>query len=151
LSKGNSKSNHLGAQSTFNHRVSLPSSTLYRAHTIVLVRTGLSLILTAGQEPGEPLTPLTNVSIIVIHIYIYIYIHIGLTKAVSTISFPPLLYILHIWSTDADTGFSSTSDCLRGFVFCLGGSAVWPQCWLCAVCAVGHVGCCVGGGGTLGG
>jgi len=36
---------------------------------------------------------------------------------------------------------------LRGFVFCPGGSAVWPQCWLCAVCAVGHVGCCVGGGG----
>jgi len=30
-----------------------------------------------------------------------------------------------------------------------GGSAVWPQCWLCAVCAVGRVGCCVGGGGTL--
>jgi len=26
---------------------------------------------------------------------------------------------------------------------------VWPQCWLCAVCAVGHVGCCVGEGGTL--
>jgi len=23
------------------------------------------------------------------------------------------------------------------------------QCWLCAVCAVGHVGGCVGGGGTL--
>jgi len=22
---------------------------------------------------------------------------------------------------------------------------VWPQCWLCAVCAVGHIGCCVGG------
>ena len=34
---------------------------------------------------------------------------------------------------------------LRGFVFCPGGSAVWPQCWLCAVCAVGHIGCCVGG------
>jgi len=31
---------------------------------------------------------------------------------------------------------------LRGFVFCPGGSAVWPQCWLCAV---GHIGCCVGG------
>jgi len=31
------------------------------------------------------------------------------------------------------------------------GSAVWPQCWLCDVCAVGHVGCCVGGGGTLSG
>ena len=41
---------------------------------------------------------------------------------------------------------------LRGFVFCPGGSAVWPQWWLCAVCAVGHVGCCVGGGGvTCGG
>jgi len=25
---------------------------------------------------------------------------------------------------------------------------VWPQCWLCAVCAVGHVGCIVGGGGV---
>jgi len=22
---------------------------------------------------------------------------------------------------------------------------VWPQCWLCAVCAVGRIGCCVGG------
>jgi len=32
-----------------------------------------------------------------------------------------------------------------GFVFCPWGSAVWPQCWLCAVCAVGHIGCCVGG------
>ena len=38
-----------------------------------------------------------------------------------------------------------------GFVFCPGGSAVWPQCWLCAVCAVGHVGCCVGGGVPCGG
>jgi len=38
----------------------------------------------------------------------------------------------------------------RLFVFCPAGSAVWPQYWLCAVCAVGHVGCCVGaGGGTL--
>jgi len=35
---------------------------------------------------------------------------------------------------------------LRGFVFCPGGSTVWPQCGLCAVCAVGHVGCCIGGG-----
>ena len=35
---------------------------------------------------------------------------------------------------------------LWGFVFGPGGSAVWPQCWLCAECAVGHVGCCVGGG-----
>jgi len=34
---------------------------------------------------------------------------------------------------------------LRGFVFCREGSAVWLQCWLCAVCAVGHIGCCVGG------
>jgi len=34
---------------------------------------------------------------------------------------------------------------LRGFVFCPGGSAVWPECWLCDVCAVGHIGCCVGG------
>ena len=34
---------------------------------------------------------------------------------------------------------------LRGFVFCPGGSAVWLQCWLCAVCAVGHISCCVGG------
>jgi len=38
-----------------------------------------------------------------------------------------------------------------GFVFCPGGSAVWPQCWLCAVCAVGHVGCCVCGGAPCGG
>ena len=22
---------------------------------------------------------------------------------------------------------------------------MWPQCWLCAVCAVGHIGCCGGG------
>jgi len=38
---------------------------------------------------------------------------------------------------------------LRGIVFCPGGSAVWPQCWLCAVRAVGvgHGSCCVGGGG----
>jgi len=35
-------------------------------------------------------------------------------------------------------------------VFCPGGSAVWPQCWLCAVCAVGHVGCCGGGGYPVG-
>ena len=26
---------------------------------------------------------------------------------------------------------------------------MWPQCWLCAVCAVGHVSCCVWGGGIL--
>jgi len=39
---------------------------------------------------------------------------------------------------------------LREFVFCPGGSAVWPQCWLCAVCAVGHVGCCGGGGYPVG-
>jgi len=25
---------------------------------------------------------------------------------------------------------------------------VWPQCWLCAVRAVGRVGCCVGGEGV---
>jgi len=36
----------------------------------------------------------------------------------------------------------------RGIIFYPGGSAVWPQCWLCAVCAVGRVGCCVGGGGS---
>jgi len=36
------------------------------------------------------------------------------------------------------------------FIFYPGGSAVWPQCWLCAVCAVGRVGCCVGGGGPVG-
>ena len=29
-------------------------------------------------------------------------------------------------------------------------SAVWPQCWLCDVCAVGHVGCCVRGGYPVG-
>jgi len=42
---------------------------------------------------------------------------------------------------------------LRGIVFCPGGSAVWPQCWLCAVRAVGvgHGSCCVGGGGGGGG
>ena len=34
---------------------------------------------------------------------------------------------------------------LRGFVFYPEGSAVWPQYWLCAVCAVGRVGCCVWG------
>jgi len=34
----------------------------------------------------------------------------------------------------------------RFFAFYPGGSAVWPQCWLCAVCAVGRVGCCVGEG-----
>ena len=34
---------------------------------------------------------------------------------------------------------------LRGFVFDPGCSAVWPQCWLCAVCAMGCVGCSVGG------
>jgi len=34
----------------------------------------------------------------------------------------------------------------RGIVFYPEGSAVWRQCWLCAVCAVGRVGCCVGGG-----
>jgi len=37
---------------------------------------------------------------------------------------------------------------LQWFVFYPGGSAMWPQCWLCAVCAVGRVGCCVGGGGV---
>jgi len=37
----------------------------------------------------------------------------------------------------------------RGIVFYPGGSAVWPQCWLCAVFAVGRAGCCVGGGVTL--
>jgi len=30
-------------------------------------------------------------------------------------------------------------------------SAVWPQCWLCAVCAVGRAGCCVAGGVPCGG
>ena len=39
---------------------------------------------------------------------------------------------------------------LQGFVSYPGGSAVWPQCWLCAVCALGHVGCCVGGGYPMG-
>jgi len=39
---------------------------------------------------------------------------------------------------------------LRGVVFYPGGSAVWPQCWMCAVCAVGRVGCCVGGGYPMG-
>jgi len=29
--------------------------------------------------------------------------------------------------------------------------AVWRQCWLCAVCAVGRAGCCVGGGVPCGG
>ena len=38
----------------------------------------------------------------------------------------------------------------RGIVFYPGGSAVWPQCWLCAVCAVGRVSCCVGGGYPVG-
>ena len=28
---------------------------------------------------------------------------------------------------------------------------MWPQCWLCAVCAVGHGGCCVGGRVPCGG
>jgi len=43
---------------------------------------------------------------------------------------------------------SRTTQYLHGNgSFCPGGSAVWPQCWLCAVCAVGHVGCCVRGGG----
>ena len=28
---------------------------------------------------------------------------------------------------------------------------MWPQCWPCAVCAVGRVGCCVGGGVPCGG
>jgi len=40
---------------------------------------------------------------------------------------------------------------MRGFVFYPEGSAVWPQCWLCAVCAVSRVGCCVWGGGPCGG
>jgi len=40
---------------------------------------------------------------------------------------------------------------LRGFVFYPRGSAMWPQCWLCAVCAVGRVGCCVSGGISCGG
>jgi len=35
---------------------------------------------------------------------------------------------------------------MQWFIFYPGCSAVWPQCWLCAVCAVGHVGCCVRGG-----
>ena len=39
----------------------------------------------------------------------------------------------------------------RGIVFYPGGSAVWRQCWLCAVCAGGRAGCCVGGGGDTGG
>ena len=43
------------------------------------------------------------------------------------------------------------SERLRRLVFYPGGNAVWPQCWLCAVCAVGHVGCCVGGGVPYGG
>jgi len=43
------------------------------------------------------------------------------------------------WDRRVCRGLSSTS----------GGSAVWPQCWLCAVCPVGRAGCCVCGGGTL--
>jgi len=38
----------------------------------------------------------------------------------------------------------------RGIVFYPGGSAVWRQCWLCAGCAVGRAGCCVGGGYPVG-
>ena len=30
------------------------------------------------------------------------------------------------------------------------GSAVWPQCWLCAVCTVSRVGCYLGGGYPVG-
>jgi len=37
----------------------------------------------------------------------------------------------------------------RGIVFYPGGSAVWPQCWLRAMCDVGRAGCCVGREGTL--
>ena len=37
------------------------------------------------------------------------------------------------------------------FVFYPERSAVWPQCWLRAVCAVDRVGCCVGGGVSCGG
>jgi len=36
---------------------------------------------------------------------------------------------------------------LRGFVFYPGGSAVWPQCWLCALCAVSAAAGVGGGGG----
>ena len=58
--------------------------------------------------------------------------------------------------TKAKVGSSSSLEQHRSpntykSVFCPGGSAVWPQCWLCAVCAVGHVGCCVGGGVPCGG
>jgi len=34
----------------------------------------------------------------------------------------------------------------RGIFFYPGGGAVWPQCWLCAVCAMGRADCCLGGG-----
>ena len=42
------------------------------------------------------------------------------------------------WGRRVCGGLSST----------LGGSEMWPQCWLCAVCAVGRAGCCGGGGGV---
>ena len=36
------------------------------------------------------------------------------------------------------------------YIYIPGGSAVWPQCWLCAVRAVGRIGCCVGEGYPVG-
>jgi len=43
---------------------------------------------------------------------------------------------------------SGVGASVRGFVFSpgwAGGNGVWSQCWLCAVCAVSRVSCCVGG------
>jgi len=67
------------------------------------------------------------------------------SERVNPSSFISILYVsergehrLFQWGRRVCGGVSSA----------LGGSAVWPQCWLCAVCAVGHVGCCVEGGGV---
>jgi len=49
---------------------------------------------------------------------------------------------------------TGTTPRLRGFIFYPGGSAVWPQCWLCAVCAAlwaVSAAVCGGGGVPCGG
>jgi len=94
------------------------------------------------------------------HVVIYIYMHrqrqvpLAPRRRSGTCPMLSSTYVcalcIYIWLRVHPTPMYVCSDlymCLRGFVFYPGGSAVWPQCWLCAVCAMSRVGCCVGEGG----
>jgi len=60
------------------------------------------------------------------------------------------VYYMYIYRKGASIDRLSGAGASAG-VFSSTLGVVWPQCWLCAVCAVGRAGCCVGGGVPCGG